>query len=98
VVRVDDAFVDAVLTVVETVEAGHVTTSGAIAAAVGRGGPRQVGRVISLHGDQVAWWRVIRADGSPPTCHGGTAPTLLRAEGVRFRSDGRVDLEAIERA
>ena len=94
----DDAYIDAVLTVVERLEAGQVTTYGAIAVAVavagGRGGPRQVGRVISRHGDHVAWWRVVRADGTPPSCHGGTAPARLRAEGVRFRPNGKVDLTA----
>ena len=88
----DDAYIDAVLTVVERLEAGQVATYGAVAAAVGRGGPRQVGRVMRLHGDQVAWWRVVRADGTPPSCHGGTAPARLRAEGVRFRSNGKVEL------
>lgn len=91
--RMDEAYVEAVLAVVETVEAGAVTTYGAVAAAVGRAGPRQVGRVMSLHGDAVPWWRVVRADGTPPTCHGGTAPDLLRAEGIQLRPDGRVDLD-----
>ncbi|MFH8348423.1 MGMT family protein [Streptomyces sp. NPDC018045] len=27
------------------------------------GGPRQVGRVMSLYGGAVPWWRVVRADG-----------------------------------
>lgn len=94
---VDERYVEAVLAVVESVEAGRVTTYGAVAAAVGRGGPRQVGRVMSLHGDAVAWWRVVHADGRPPTCHGGTAADLLRAEGVRFRADGRIDLAGIDR-
>jgi alkylated DNA nucleotide flippase Atl1 len=61
----DDDYVEAVLSVVEAVGAGSVTTYGAIAAAVARGGPRQVGRVMRLHGDGVAWWRVVHADGSP---------------------------------
>lgn len=55
----DERYVEAVLAVVGTVEAGRVTTYGAVAAAVGRGGPRQVGRVMRLHGDAVAWWRVV---------------------------------------
>jgi alkylated DNA nucleotide flippase Atl1 len=91
---VDDEYVEAVLSVVEGVEPGRVTTYGAVAAAVGRAGPRQVGRVMRLHGDGVPWWRVVHADGSPATCHGGAAPDILRAEGIPFRANDRVDLPA----
>lgn len=90
----DDEYVEAVLSVVEAVDAGRLTTYGAVAAAVGRAGPRQVGRVMRMHGDTVPWWRVVHADGSPPSCHDGAAPDILRAEGVAFRSNGRVDLPA----
>jgi alkylated DNA nucleotide flippase Atl1 len=45
---------------------------------------------MRLHGDRVAWWRVVRADGRPADCHGGTAVELLRAEGAPVRPDGRV--------
>lgn len=90
--RVDDEYVEAVLTLVEQVPTGRVTTYGALARAVGTGGPRQVGRVMALHGDAVPWWRVVHADGSPATCHGGTAVERLREEGVPFTGRGRVDL------
>jgi len=89
---VDPDYVEAVLAVVATVPAGRVTTYGAVAAIVGRAGPRQVGRVLSEHGSQVPWWRVVRADGTPPSCHGRTAGSLLRGEGTPLRADGRVDL------
>jgi len=88
----DEEYVEAVLRVVDAVQPGHVTTYGAVAAVVGRGGPRQVGTVMRLHGDRVAWWRVVRADGRPADCHGGTAVELLRAEGAPVRPDGRVDV------
>jgi alkylated DNA nucleotide flippase Atl1 len=91
----DDEYVEAVLAVVASVGPGRVTTYGAVAAVVGRAGPRQVGRVMRLHGDEVAWWRVVHADGSPATCHDGTAAELLRAEGVPMRANGRVDLRAL---
>ena len=42
---------------------------------VQRGGPRQVGTVMRLHGDRVAWWRVVRADGRPADC-------LVRRDGL----------------
>ena len=68
-----------------------------LARAVGRGGPRQVGRVMALHGDAVAWWRVVHADGSPATCHDGTAVHHLHAEGTPMVQGRRVDMSAAER-
>lgn len=88
----DEEYVEAVLALVERVPAGRVTTYGALADAVGRGGPRQVGRVMSRYGGPVPWWRVVRADGSPAPCHDGEAAALLRAEGAPVRASGRVDL------
>jgi len=89
---VDEEYVEAVLSLVERVPAGRVTTYGALADAVGRGGPRLVGRVMSLYGGSVPWWRVVRADGSPAPCHDGEAATLLRAEGAPLRASGRLDM------
>lgn len=91
---VDEEYIEAVLTLVEQVPPGRVTTYGDIARAVGSAGPRQVGRVMALHGDAVPWWRVVHADGRPATCHGGTAVDHLRAEGVAFVDGRRVDLTA----
>jgi alkylated DNA nucleotide flippase Atl1 len=90
----DEDYVEAVLALVERVPVGRVTTYGALAQAVGTGGPRQVGRVMALHGDAVPWWRVVHADGRPPTCHGGTAIERLREDGVPLTDRGRVDLRA----
>ena len=90
----DEAYVEAVLSAVEQVPAGRVTTYGAVARAVGTGGPRQVGRVMALHGDAVPWWRVVHADGSPPTRHGGTAGEHLLADGVPRTGRGRVDMSS----
>lgn len=63
-------FTEAVLAFVEGVPTGRVVTYGLIAdrlAGVGhRGGARHVGRVMSLEGAAVPWWRVVRADGSLP--------------------------------
>ncbi len=88
----DEGYVEAVLALVEQVPEGRVTTYGALAEAVGRGGPRQVGSVMAAYGGPVPWWRVIRADGSPAQCHDGEALGLLRAEGTPLRPSGRVDL------
>lgn len=87
-------YVEQVLRAVESVPAGRVTTYGAVADAVGRFGPRRVGNVMAQHGGGVPWWRVVRADGRPPPCHGGTAQAAYRAEGTPLRPSGRVDLVA----
>jgi alkylated DNA nucleotide flippase Atl1 len=50
VVGDQEAYVEAVLRVVEAIPPGRVMSYGAIAAAVGRGGPRQVGRVMAVYG------------------------------------------------
>ncbi len=59
-------FTEAVLAFVERVPAGRVVTYGLIADHLGGGGARQVGRVMSLEGAAVPWWRVVRANGSLP--------------------------------
>jgi alkylated DNA nucleotide flippase Atl1 len=97
VARMDDDYVEAVLTLVEQVPPGRVTTYGALAEAVGVGGPRLVGRVMSTYGGSVPWWRVVRADGTPAPVHddgSGTPLERLRGEGVPVRPSGRVDLAA----
>ena len=88
----DERYVEAVLTVVERIPPGRVTTYGAIADAVGSGGPRQVGRVMALYGGSIPWWRVVRADGSPPACHEGAAVAEYLAEGTPLRGPRRLDL------
>jgi alkylated DNA nucleotide flippase Atl1 len=93
---VDGAYVEAVLSLVERVPPGRVTTYGALARAVGTGGPRQVGRVMALHGDAVPWWRVVHADGRPATCHDGTALAHLREEGVPLTNGPRVDMASYD--
>jgi alkylated DNA nucleotide flippase Atl1 len=80
-----EAYVEAVLSLVEQVPAGRATTYGLIAEAVGRGGPRQVGRVLALEGGGVPWWRVVRADGSLPDSHQREAVALYRAESTPLR-------------
>lgn len=59
-------FVEAVLQLVERIPPGRVMTYGAIAAYVGRGGPRGVGGVMARDGHGVAWWRVVRVNGTLP--------------------------------
>nr|BFE34090.1 hypothetical protein GCM10010200_063410 [Actinomadura rugatobispora] len=44
---------------------------------------------MSLYGGGVPWWRVIRADGSPPSGHEVEALEEYRVEGTPMRPDGR---------
>ena len=89
-------YAEAVLSYVEQVPRGRVTTYGAVAEAVGAvlggGGPRQVGSVMARHGGPVPWWRVVRADGSLPPSHQGEARQCYLEEGTPMRPSGNVDL------
>lgn len=81
----NDAFVEAVLSSVDSIPPGRVASYGDLAELIGRGGPRQVGQVMSSHGAEVTWWRVVHSDGRPATCHDGRALELLRAENTPIR-------------
>jgi len=86
-------YASAVLAVVDLIPAGKVMTYGDVAEYLGRGGPRQVGRVMSLWGGAVCWWRVLRADGLPLPGHEREALARYRRERTPLRSGGtRVDL------
>ena len=86
-------YAERVLDLVERVPAGRVVTYGDVAAYLGEGGPRQVGRVMALFGGGVPWWRVVRASGQPAQGHEREALRRLRADGTRLAPDGtRVDL------
>jgi alkylated DNA nucleotide flippase Atl1 len=92
--------VEAVLSLVEQIPPGCVATYGELAEAVGRGGPRQVGRVLATWGASVPWWRVVRADGLPARGHEQEALARLAAEGAPLRGarvvlgDGRRGVDA----
>jgi len=86
--------VERVLTIVEAIPRGRVTTYGAIADVVGSG-PRLIGNVMARHGGPVPWWRVVRADGSLPPSHAENARGAYLEEGTPMRPSGdRVDLVA----
>ena len=88
----DDEYAEAVLDLVQAIPAGRVMTYGTIAEVVGdrfaadggrwRGGPRQVGQVLSRRGGDVPWWRVVTAAGAPPAAHLAAALTALALEGT----------------
>jgi alkylated DNA nucleotide flippase Atl1 len=91
-----DEYVELVLTCVEAIPRGRVTTYGAIAEVVGPlaggGGPRLVGSVMAAYGGPVPWWRVVRADGSLPPSHEDGARQSYLEEGTPLRPSGNVDL------
>ena len=78
-----------VLDVVEQVPPGKVMSYGDVAEFLGGGGPRRVGTVMSRYGGAVPWWRVIRADGSPPPGLESEAIARYREEGTPLRAGGR---------
>jgi alkylated DNA nucleotide flippase Atl1 len=86
-------FAALVLDVVDLVPPGRVVTYGDVAEYLGEGGPRQVGAVMSRYGGSVAWWRVLRADGTPAPGLEERAFAAYRGEGTPLRPGGRrVDL------
>lgn len=68
-------FAEEVLDLVASIPAGRVMAYSDVAAALGRGGARQVGQALARFGVGVPWWRVVRADGS---CASGLAAEQLR--------------------
>jgi len=73
---------------------------GDIAEYIGEGGPRQVGRVMSLLGGAVPWWRVVHADGQLLAGHEREALAHYRREGTPLRrgTDGAVPRLDMRRA
>jgi alkylated DNA nucleotide flippase Atl1 len=92
---VKDGFAERVLDLVERIPPGQVLSYGVIAEILQDGGPRQVGHVMAMDGAAVPWWRVVRADGSLPPSHQGTALEHYADEGTPMRADGTaVDIRA----
>lgn len=84
---------EAVLDVVRLIPAGTVMSYGDVAEYLGSGGPRQVGAAMSRSEADVAWWRVIHADGSPPPGKERECRARWRDEGTPLRPGGdRVDM------
>jgi alkylated DNA nucleotide flippase Atl1 len=90
------SIIDDVREAVIAIPAGSVASYGDIGKSIGAG-PRQVGRAMSLLDDSVPWWRVVYADGTPATCHGGRAPALLTEEGTPMLG-ARVDMKRARHA
>lgn len=82
-----------VLDVVRLIPPGRVLSYGDVAEYLGIGGPRRVGQALARTYDEVPWWRVIHADGSPPPHKGRRCLAQWRSEGTPLRAGGdRVDM------
>jgi len=80
---VTTTFEDAVLAVLAALPSGEVITYGEVAAEAGRpGAARAVGRVMATSGADVAWWRVVAADGRLAPGKEAEQRRRLAAEGV----------------
>lgn len=89
-------YAERVLELAERIPPGRVLTYGDVAGwlreedaeagRVGRGGPRQVGRVMALYGGAVPWWRVVRADGALLPGKEPRALERYRVEGTPLRA------------
>ena len=94
--RSDQQLRDAVLAAVNQIPRGKVSTYDDVATAVqaklGRGSSQQVKRVLNRAGGSVPWWRVVTANGRPPTQHLEVILPRLRDEGVVFHI-GEVDVD-----
>jgi methylated-DNA-protein-cysteine methyltransferase-like protein len=92
----ENPFQERVLGIVRAIPRGRVLTYGQVALLVGTPrGARQVGRVLYYSGRKVPWQRVINRYGGLSTYKIGSGEEqrkLLEAEGVKFGSDGTVDL------
>ncbi|MFI6879502.1 MGMT family protein [Streptomyces sp. NPDC050400] len=82
-------YAERVLEVAELIPPGRVMTYGDVAEWLEEGGPRQVGRVMSLYGGAVPWWRVVRADGAMLPGHELGALDHYREENTPLREASR---------
>jgi len=80
-----------VLDVVDRIPRGKVMTYGDVAEMLGRGSPRTVGTVLTNHGREVPWQRVVQASGRPAAPYLQEALALLVGEGCPVTGE-RVDL------
>jgi methylated-DNA-protein-cysteine methyltransferase-like protein len=79
-----------VLDLVARIPRGKVMTYGDVAEYLGSGSPRTVGMVMSKHGHEVPWQRVVQAGGRPAEPLLEEALALLRAEGCPVRGSAVV--------
>ena len=77
-----------ILSIVQSIPAGRVTTYGAIADQVEGASARSVGRALTVDGHEAPWWRVVNAAGRP-------APGVVQVARERYAEE-RTPLTAHE--
>jgi alkylated DNA nucleotide flippase Atl1 len=87
----DEALHERIREVIASIPPGRVATYGDVATLAGASTPRLVGRVLSEDGNDVPWYRVLRASGRPAPHIARRQLELLRGEGV-LADDDRVSL------
>jgi methylated-DNA-protein-cysteine methyltransferase-like protein len=88
-----DSLVERVLALVDRIPDGRVLSYGDVAELTDAPTPRIVGQIMAQHGHEVAWWRVLRTDGTPAPHLRDRQLALLRAEGTPMAASGdAVDL------
>lgn len=86
-------YAERVLEFVRTIPAGKVMTYGDVAEYLGAGSARSVGAVMAAWGADAPWWRVVFADGTPPSSRPERALRRYTAEDTPLLADRtRVDL------
>ncbi|HLU97378.1 MAG TPA: MGMT family protein [Thermobifida alba] len=86
-------YAERVLEFVRTIPAGKVMTYGDVAEYLGAGSARSVGAVMATWGADAPWWRVVFADGTPPSSRPERALRRYAAEGTpMLPAGGRVDM------
>lgn len=91
-------FTEKVLAIIKSIPEGHVMTYGRIAACAGSPrGARQVVRALHVYGkkEQLPWQRVVDRNGKIAiTSTDGYArqKELLESEGIKFDTNGTIDL------
>ncbi|RLP77566.1 cysteine methyltransferase [Mycetocola tolaasinivorans] len=83
-----EAFLEGVYVVALAIPAGRVMSYGGIAAALGTRAARQVGKILASQGDDLPWWRVVRADGTLPAELQARARSHWLSEGTPVRGTG----------
>jgi len=91
-----DPFYEQVYAIVGQIPFGRVVSYGQIARMLGRHrAARQVGRAMRHCPEHLPWQRVVMMDGSiAGGMHADVRREKLKAEGVLFLPDGRVDMES----
>jgi O6-methylguanine-DNA--protein-cysteine methyltransferase len=87
------AAAQAIASVVAAIAEGDLWTYGEVARVAGCGGPRYVGTVLSIYGDELPWHRVVRANGQLPEHLAAEQERRLRREGHEV-NNGRVRLRS----